>query len=422
MNEVIQVASAMEVNGRRYKLPTQPTVVACVDGFDWRYLEAAFTSNEAPFIHALHKQGRCHSARSAMPSFTNPNNISIVTGVAPAVHGIAGNYFYDQAANAEVMMNEPRFLRAPTILAALAASGVRTAVVTAKDKLRRLLGNGLPDAPPAICFSVEFPLGEASSFMPPELPSIYSAAASEAVLFAGQRLLERWNPGFIYLSTTDYIQHKYAPGEEEANRFVSMVDRYLAAMDAVGARIVLTADHGMNAKAGLDGKPNIVFLADALSQAVPTANARVVLPITDPYVRHHGALGGFATVYVPDGQNMDAVHRLLTALPGVEAVLGREEAMSILELPGDRIGDLCVLADARSVLGTRATEHDLSGLDRPLRSHGSTHEQAVPFITNFDLAAEFTGKPLRNFDAFAAALSQRDEPLVPSAKKVGCGK
>ena len=421
MNEVIQVTRAMEVNGRGYNLPTQPTVVACVDGFDWRYLEAAFASDDAPFLQALHKQGRCHAARSAMPSFTNPNNVSIVTGVPPGVHGIAGNYFYDQAAGAEVMMNEPRFLRAPSILAALAASGVRTAVVTAKDKLRRLLAHGLPDVPSGICFSIESPSAEAASFLPPDQPSIYSAAASEAVFFAGQRLLESWTPGFVYLSTTDYIQHKYAPGEEEANRFVGMVDRYLAFMDAIGARIVLTADHGMNAKAGSEGKPNILFLADALDQIVPKANARVVLPITDPYVRHHGALGGFATVYVPDDQNVDAVHRLLARLPGVETVLGRQDAMSILELPGDRIGDLCVLADAVSVLGTRATEHDLSGLDRPLRSHGSTHEQAVPFIANFDLPAAFTAKPLRNFDAFAAALSQQDQPWS-SATRLGRAK
>lgn len=424
MKQTIRAAQDLEVNGRRYRMPSQPTVVACVDGLDRRYLEAAFAAGDAPFLQALDRQGRCHAARSAMPSFTNPNNVSIVTGVTPAVHGIAGNYFYDQASGTEVMMNDPQFLRTPTILAALAAGGTRTAVVTAKDKLRRLLGKGLlregsNDAPSALCFSVESPAGEAWGFLPPEPVSIYSAAASEAVFFAGLRLLENWHPGFVYLSTTDYIQHKYAPGEAEANRFVAMLDRHLAAMDARGARLVVTADHGMNAKSGADGTPNIVYLADALDRALPGAHARVVLPITDPYVRHHGALGGYATIHLPDVRDIDAVHRLIAALPGIDAVLGRDAACAALELPGDRIGELAVLAGAGAVLGTRATEHDLSGLERPLRSHGSAHEQAVPFMVNFDLDAGFTGGKLRNFDAFAAALGCRDASRMPAA---GSGK
>jgi len=405
---------SLEVNGRQYRMPVRPTVVACVDGLDLRYLKAAFASGEAPFLDSLDKQGWCRKAQSAMPSFTNPNNVSIVTGVAPSAHGIAGNYFYDQAAGAEVMMNDPRFLRVPTILSALAATGLRIAVVTAKDKLRRLLGAGLPDAASALCVSVESPSGEAATYMPAEQPSIYSASASEAVFSTGRNLLERWDADLLYLSATDYIQHKHAPGEAEANRFVGMIDRYLSAMDAHGARIVVTADHGMNAMAKPDGSPNIVFLADMLDRAAPDVHARVVLPITDPYVRHHGALGGFATVYLRDSRDREAAHQVIAALPGVEVVLGRDEASKVLELPADRIGDLCVIAGAGFALGTRATEHDLSGLDRPLRSHGGIHEQAVPFVTNFELGADFAGRTLRNFDAFAAALRAGDEAVPAS--------
>lgn len=404
----MQQRQSIEINGRQYGIPARPTVVACVDGLDPRYLEAAFAAGKAPYLRSLDQRGWCRVARSAMPSFTNPNNVSIVTGVPPSVHGIAGNYFYDQAAGAEVMMNDPRFLRVPTILQALVPSGVRIAVVTAKDKLRRLLGTGLPDA--ALCVSVESPAGEAAQYMPVQQPSIYSAGASEAVFSAGKKLLEHWNAGLLYLSTTDYIQHKYAPGEEEANRFVEMIDGYLAAMAARGARIVVTADHGMNAMAGPDGHPNIVFIADVLDQAMPDAHARVVLPITDPYVRHHGALGGFATVYVGDSRNIDVVRQQIAAMPGVEKVLDRAEAGASMELPCDRIGDLCVIAAPGFALGTRAAEHDLSGLDRPLRSHGGIHEQPVPFITNFELDAALAGRTLRNFDAFAAALGPDNGP------------
>ncbi|MBN3845987.1 phosphonoacetate hydrolase [Paraburkholderia sp. Ac-20342] len=401
----------LEVNGRRYALPRQPTVVACVDGLDRTYLDAAFERGIAPFLQSLHARGWCRAARCAMPSYTNPNNLSIVTGVAPSVHGIAGNYFYDEAAGAEVMMNDPAFLRAPTILAELAGAGARVAVVTAKDKLRRMLGHGLPESPGALCFSVETAGPAAAGFLPSPLPPIYSAAASEAVFSAGVLLLQRWKPDFLYLSTTDYIQHKYAPGETEANQFLAMLDRHLAAMHELGARLVLTADHGMGAKSDAAGQPNVLFLADRLDAALPTLKARVVLPITDPYVRHHGALGGFATVYLHhdgDGANaadIAAARTLLAGLPGIDAVLDREEAAASLELPADRIGDLVVLAGPAHVLGTRVAEHDLSGLDRPLRSHGSLHEQPVPLISSFEPADEFTGRALRNFDAFAVALA-----------------
>jgi phosphonoacetate hydrolase len=402
----------INVNGRSYRLPAQPVVIVCVDGLDPAYLDAAFAVGAAPFLEALDKRGWRHEARSAMPSFTNPNNVSIVTGVAPAAHGIAGNYFYDPASGSEVMMDDPRFLRVGTIPAALAAKGARIAIVTAKDKLRRLLGHGLPGSESALCISIERPSPAAQGFVPAETPDIYSAAASEAVFAAGLALLERWEPDLLYLSTTDYIQHKHAPGEATANDFVATIDRYLQAMDTRGARLVITADHGMRAKTAPDGTPNIVFLAEIFDRALPEAEARIVLPITDPYVRHHGALGAFATIYLGGTRYLEAARAAIAGLPGIEAVLTRDEAAVSLELPADRIGDLCVLARADTVLGTRRADHDLSGLDRPLRSHGGAQEQTVPFILNFALGTGLAGKPLRNFDAFAAALNDRGGPAM----------
>lgn len=406
-----ETSTVIEVNGRHYHSPRIPTVVICVDGLDMTYLDEVLARGLAPFLASLRARGLFQAARSAMPSYTNPNNVSIVTGVPSAQHGIAGNYFYDQAAGTEVMMNDPAFLRAPTILSALAQHGSRVAVVTAKDKLRRMLAHGLPDSSSALCFSVEAPGPEADAFLPETRPTIYSAAASEAVFYAGLRLLKSWSPDFIYLSTTDYVQHKYAPGEAEGDDFVVMLDRYLAAMNAVGARLVMTADHGMRSKADANGRPNVVYLADQLDAALPSLSLRVILPITDPYVRHHGALGGFATIYADTPSSaadasLEAAYRFLSALPGVEKVLYREQAVAELELPADRIGDFVVLAAPEYVLGTRESEHDLSALERPLRSHGSLHEQRVPLITNFVLPHSRRTQGLRNFDAFAIALDQ----------------
>ena len=407
----------IEVNGRTYRLPTEPVVIVCADGLDPAYLDAAFAANAAPYLRALAERGWRHVARSAMPSFTNPNNVSILTGVAPAAHGIAGNYFYDPASGNEVMMNDPRFLRVGTIPAALATAGCRVALVTAKDKLRRLLSHGLLDTDAALCFSIESPSQAASGFLPAASAEIYSAAASEAVFAGGLNLLERWAPNLLYLSTTDYIQHMHAPDEPEAIGFVAMIDGYLAAMDAHGIRLVVTADHGMRAKTAPQGDPNIIYVAEVLDHRLPAVETRVVLPITDPYVRHHGALGAFATVYFRNPGLLGAAREIIATLPGIDAVLTREEAATALELPADRIGDLCVLASADAVLGTRPAEHDLARLDRPLRSHGGRAEQTVPFVVNFELDAAFRVAALRNFDAFAAALHRDDGSAVPPSSR-----
>jgi len=122
------------------------------------------------------------------------------------------------------------------------------------------------------------------------VPSVYSAALSEFVFAAGVKLMARDRPDIMYLSTTDYVQHKHAPGTPVANAFTGMLDRYLARLDRAGATVVMTADHGMNAKTDAFGRPNIVFLQDILDAAYGEEATRVILPITDPYVVHHGAL------------------------------------------------------------------------------------------------------------------------------------
>jgi len=315
-------ATSLSVNGREYRWPSAPVVVVCVDGCEPDYINQAIAAGVAPFLGGLDGRGTCLTADCVVPSFTNPNNLSIVTGVPPSVHGICGNYFWDRDAQAEVMMNDAKYLRAGTILAAFAAAGAAIAVVTAKDKLRSLLGHGMR----GICFSsekadqvtytnngVEDILGLVG--MP--LPAVYSAALSEFVFAAGVRLMQRERPDLMYLSTTDYVQHKAAPGTPAANAFYAMIDRYLAELDALGARIVVTADHGMNAKTDAFGRPNIIYLQDLLDARYGTGTARVILPITDPYVVHHGALGSFATAYLPQERVADAT-QLLSAVAGVE--------------------------------------------------------------------------------------------------------
>jgi len=398
----------IEVNGRRYGWMREPLVVVCVDGCEYDYLTEAARAAAAPFIARM-LEASAFRGDCVVPSFTNPNNLSIVTGRPPSVHGICGNYFYDREADAEVMMNDPKYLRAGTILAAFADAGASVAVVTAKDKLRKLLGHRMK----GICFSSE-KAAEATAAengienvvklvgMP--VPSVYSAELSEFVFAAGVKLLETRRPDLMYLSTTDYIQHKFAPGTEGANRFYAMMDRYLARMDAMGAAIALTADHGMNAKTKADGSPNVIYLQDAIDGWIGAGLSRVILPITDPYVVHHGALGSFATIYIGEAQR-EAVAAKLRAMEGVEVVLGNAEACRRFELPPDRVGDLVVVSTKHVVLGTSAARHDLSGLDAPLRSHGGISEQVVPLLFNRAVTGMSGAKRLRNFDILDIALN-----------------
>ena len=403
-------AKMIEVNGRSYQWMRRPVVVVCVDGCEPGYMEAAVAAEQAPFIGRMLANGTNLIADCVVPSFTNPNNLSIVTGVPPAVHGICGNYFYDPDLGEEVMMNEPRYLRTGTVLAAFADAGAKVAVVTAKDKLRRLLGHKMQ----GICFSSEkadqVTLAEngiegVMELVGLPLPSVYSADLSEFVFAAGVKLMEAHRPDLMYLSTTDYIQHKAAPGDEVANRFYAMMDGYLAQLDAMGVDIVLTADHGMNAKHDANGDPQVIYLQDKLDEWVGAGVARVILPITDPYVVHHGALGSFATIYAPAQADVGDWIRRLSDLQYIEAVLTREEAAARFELPADRIGDIVVVSERNTVLGTSASRHDLSGLDVPLRSHGGVSEQKVPLISNRLMHGIDGARRLRNFDALDLALN-----------------
>ncbi|MGH7081661.1 MAG: phosphonoacetate hydrolase [Acetobacteraceae bacterium] len=401
-------------NGRHYRFPRQPTIAVCIDGSEPAYIEAAIARGLAPNFERLIREGTSLKALSVIPSFTNPNNISIITGTPPAVHGIAGNYFFDPASGQEVMMNEARFLRTTTIMEAFQAAGARVAVVTAKDKLRALLGHGLEMRPGgAIAFSAERAdqateaangIGNVLDFVGLPLPEVYSAALSEFVFAAGVKLLARDHPDLMYLSTTDYVQHKAGPDSEEANAFYAMIDRYVGELDRAGAVLALTADHGMNDKHLLDGTPDVIYLEEWFDARLGEGRARVILPITDPYVKHHGALGSFATVYLPDGFDEGGILAALTAVDGVALALTRAEACRRFELPADRIGDVVVLSTRHKVLGTSRARHDLSGLGGPLRSHGGLTEQIVPMIVNRKVTIP-GGRTLRNFDVFDVALN-----------------
>ena len=405
----MKTENEVEANGRTYNLASNCAVVICLDGCEPEYLDIAISEGLMPNLKRIRAEGTDALAHSVIPSFTNPNNMSIATGRPPAVHGICGNFLFDPDTGEEVMMNDVRFLRAPTLFSKYYEAGSRVAVVTAKDKLRALLGDGLKfDEGRAICFSSEKAdqategdngIQNASEWLGRPVPEVYSADLSEFVLAAGVKILKEWSPNVMYLSTTDYIQHKFAPNQQGAKDFYIMADAYIGELDALGAALVVTADHGMKPKHDANGEPSVVYVQDLLDQWLGEAKARVILPITDPYVVHHGALGSFATAYLPAEVDTAEITEKLSNIEGILLVINKSEAVKRFDLPPDRIGDIVIISTENMTLGTSVDRHDLEALKEPLRSHGGLTEQEVPFIVNRKIDLPEVPN-LRNYDAF----------------------
>jgi phosphonoacetate hydrolase len=400
------MADVIELNERRYRRPTRPTVVICVDGCDPEYVERGIADGVFATIGAFRERGFLGTADAVMPTFTNPNNVSIVTGAPPSVHGIAGNYYLDRETGREIMMTDEHLMRSETILALMARAGVNTAAITAKDKLRRLLGRNLD----GICFSSECAPAEIEAIVGRSKPDMYSADLSLFVLDAGIRLLERRAAELLYLSLSDYVQHAHAPGDPEADAFNHAIDERVRRLVELGAAVGLVADHGMNDKALPSGEPNVIFLEDELNNRFGPGAVRVICPITDPFVRHHGALGSFVRVYARNSADLPALIAASAALSGVQLVLDAAGAARRFELPLDREADFVVLGDDNTAIGAARAEHDLSGLaGHRLRSHGGLAEQRVPFILSRPLTPEYgriaKTRNLRNFDVFDFVLN-----------------
>lgn len=399
--------NSFSVNGIEYHTPSIPVVVICLDGCADEYLNIALAHGLMPNIQTMTKNGYRGMVRGALPSFTNVNNSSIVTGVSPALHGINGNFFYDTDLKEEVMMNSAKYLRSNTILAAAANAGRRVAVVTAKEKLRDILGHNLK----GIAFSAEkanqarfdtHGIENAEATLELPTPNIYSGEASLFVFKAGVELIQRDMADFLYLSTTDYMQHTYDPYASDSLDFYHKIDTEIGRLLATGAVVGLTADHGMNAKIKADGNPNVIYVEQILEEKFGP-HFRVICPITDPYVKHHGALGSYVAVHIDENISVDEVLRYLASQSGITEVYTKEVASKVLEQPLNRLADVVVLSGRDVVLGRKPEYHALKELDSTLRSHGGRYEEMVPMLISHRLNPDYyrraSGDP-RNFQIF----------------------
>tara|TARA_B100001013_G_scaffold339362_1_gene261307 strand:- start:11 stop:1261 length:1251 start_codon:yes stop_codon:yes gene_type:complete len=412
------MTSLVELNGITYKHKGRPIVVVCIDGGDPTYFEHGIASGILPNVERFQQTGFGVVAEGSMPSLTNPNNMSIVTGSPPSVHGISGNYFLDPDTGDAVMMNDPVHLRSDTILECFSRAGERVVAITAKDKLRRLLGRGLDFARGSMAFSAEKSdqcsvesngIANVVDLVGLPVPNVYSADLSLFVLEAGIKILERDRPSVMYLSLTDYIQHKFGPNTPEINHLYSQLDLAFGQLVDLGATVAITADHGMSHKSNPDGSPNVLYLQDELDSRLGPTTTRVILPITDPYVVHHGALGGFARIYCNDNVSTSDVIDIVRDLPGIEAVYDKATVCEKFDLPPDREGDVVVISDAATAIGGAEAEHDLSELQGfSLRSHGGLAERFVPMIISEPLSPAYLARAesgVKSYEVFDYAIN-----------------
>ena len=424
-SRMTSASAPIDVNGVGYRWPERPVVVVCNDGGDPDYLDRALAAGVVPHTARFMRTGFSGTAQCVIPGFTCPNNVSIVTGSPPSVHGISGNFYLEPESGRAVVMTGPELMRAPTVLAAFSRRGAKVAAITAKDKLRRQLGKDMDMAGGAINFSAEKAdrcsmrengIENVLDLVGRPLPDMYSPELSLFVLAAGVRLVETQRPLIMYLSLTDFVQHTYAPGTAEANRYYHDIDAFLGRLDALGAVVGIVSDHGMRDKANADGSPKVVWLQDALDRAFGAGTTTVICPITDYFVAHHGSLGSFVRVYCR-GAAPAAVMRLARALPGIEAVYDKATAARLFDLPPDREGDVVVIGDGETCIGTTPEAHDLAALaGHRLRSHGGLAESRVPFILNRPLNAAYAERAahgsLRNFHVFDFAINGTREDAV----------
>jgi phosphonoacetate hydrolase len=413
------MAIPVNINGIDYRWPIRPVVVVCIDGGDPSYLRRFLADGSIPNIARFVQEGFATVADGSMPSFTCPNNMSIITGTPTSRHGISGNYYLDTQTWQPVVMTGPELLRGDTILARFAESGVKVVSITAKDKLRRQLGKGLDISQGHVSFSSEFAdrctlaengIEHVLNYVGLPQPDMYSMELSLFVLEAGVKLLKERRPDLMYLSLTDYVQHKWAPDEAQARTFYQKLDDAFGRLAEQDIVLALTADHGMSDKSNAQGEPNVVWLQDVLDAEFGPGETTVVCPITDAFVAHHGALGGFVRVWSRGQISAQDIIRHIVGMEGIELALDKEAACRMFDMPPDRDADVVVVSQANVCIGGTARQHNLDGLKgHRLRTHGGTSEAKVPVIVNRPLNAMFKSRlastELKSYQVFDLAIN-----------------
>jgi len=341
-------------------------ILVCLDGCGPDYIE----KSDVPNIRKLCRNGYYVKGKSVIPTVTNVNNVSIITGVYPEKHGITSNFYYNELGQ-EVYIESPEFIMTKTIFQMAAQNNLTSALLTSKDKLCTLLRRGAH-----IAFSAEAPpKWVVDSIGPP--PNIYSIEVNSWLFKACRLVIEKYDPNFIYVATTDYAMHKYPPEAPESKWNMQIIDdaigNLIELVDKKQTVLCITADHGMS------DKRRAIDLKVLLDEY--KIKAKVASTIKDRYTVHHAGLSGSAYIYLENKGDLQKAFHLLANAEGVDRILTRDEAVKLYHLHPDRIGDLVVFGEKEYVFGEiGAPDERICCLDVQIRSHGSLYEQEIPII------------------------------------------
>ena len=342
----------------------QRIVIGMYDGFGMDYMAAS----PLPAFRFMAEHGFFKRVSAVFPTVTNVNNASICCGTWPKEHGITGNsYFNEQSGEADYMENAD-FICVPTVIQRAAERGVKSALLTCKVKTIHLLGRGAEIAVAAEAPPIEW----IERYGKPA--NIYSREINYWLWQAAVDILKyRPDIGLLYVHTTDYPMHTWAPAAPESKEHLATLDQLLdeAKAAAPDAAFLLTADHGMNYKSRCWD----------LFRACRELGSEVRFALSaekDRYVKHHRTFGGAAWVWLNSRKDEEKIAQVLLDLNGVEAVLPRRDAAAKFGLMPERIGELAVFGDADTVFGE--LNGPMEELEDGYRSHGSLHESEIPLV------------------------------------------
>ena len=342
----------------------QRTVVCMYDGFGYDYYE----KSPLTVMKSMAREGFVKSGRAIFPTLTNANNISICCATWPAEHGVTTNCYFDEESGTARFLEDAAFIMAPTIFERFHSKGIRSALLTCKAKTLKLVGHHADFA-----VAAEEPSAEViERYGAP--PHMYSSEINYWLWTIAIDLLKtRPDIGLIYVHTTDYPMHMWAPEDPLSLKHMAKLDELLgiARTTAPDALFLITADHGMNSK-----KKCIDLRKTCADHGIQLRFS--VSPVADRLLKHHRGFGGVSYVYVNAEGELPVVSAFLRKLEGVDEVLPRQAAARRFHLMPERIGDLVILADIDTVFG------DLEGPEEILspeyRNHGSLYEEDIPLI------------------------------------------
>jgi len=338
------------------------TLIVVIDGCALDYI----TKDTTPNLFRLGEAGFFKTVKSAMPSVTNVNHASILSGSFPERHGVVGNYYYNPSTEEEGFVESAGHMKAETIFDVYDRQGKNTALLTVKGKVLEVFG-----AKAAIGISVQNPdaalLKRFSLDIP---PSEASFAAYDWIFKACHQVISLEEPDLVYCTTNDYMMHNYAPGTREAETVMKAIDRRLERIYELDTsrEIYITADHGMNAKNTLIDLQKKLYIAGY--------ETFCLLPLKDRYLENHRFQeGGAVYVHVKNPGHISKVKDYLSGCDFVEGVYDKAAAAKEFHLPAD-IGDLFVLCGRE----TAFAELENDELRVKTRTHGSLHEREIPLI------------------------------------------